>query len=88
MKDILFDRLQFGDLARHLLLTGGDPVDALPYRVGSSEIALSCCWSEEGAAGAAGAPVSGVFRATGVACGTDQPSRGNELAIISLAAPP
>ncbi len=39
MKDILFDRLQFGDLARHLLLTGGDPVDALPYRV---EVERNC----------------------------------------------
>ena len=47
MEKVLFDRLQFGDLARHsllvggelveaahhLLLTSGDPVDALPHRV-------------------------------------------------------
>ncbi len=47
MKDLLFDRLQFGDLARHpvlagrelldvaryMLLSGGDPVDVLPHRV-------------------------------------------------------
>jgi len=88
VKDILFDRLQFGDLARHLLLTGGDPVDALPYRVEVERNCVKLLLVGRGAAGAAGAPVSGVFRATGVACGTDQPSRGNELAIISLAAPP
>jgi|GraSoi2013_115cm_1033766.scaffolds.fasta_scaffold167095_2 hypothetical protein len=31
--DVLFNRLQFGDLPRHLFLTGGDPVDALLHRI-------------------------------------------------------
>src|SRR5229473_3796383 len=54
----------------------------------SSDIASSCCWSGNGAAEAVGAIMSGLFCVTGAACGTDQPSRGNELAIVLLAASP
>src|SRR5258707_11698488 len=31
VKDVLFDLLQFGDLARHLLLAGREPLDAVHY---------------------------------------------------------
>src|SRR5712671_2769041 len=31
VKDVLLGRPQLGDLARHLLLTGGELVDALPH---------------------------------------------------------
>src|SRR6266853_4088387 len=48
----------------------------------SSDIALSCCGSKEGATS------SGAFCATGSACGVNQPSCGYEFAIISRAASP
>jgi hypothetical protein len=31
VKDVLFDLLQFGDLARHMLLAGREPLDAAHY---------------------------------------------------------
>jgi hypothetical protein len=51
----------------------------------STEIALSCCGSKEGATGAI---VSAAFCATGSACGANQPSSGYEFAIIARAALP
>src|SRR5258708_33761913 len=51
----------------------------------SSDIALSCCGSKEGATSAI---VSGTFCATGSACGANQPSCGYEFAIMARAAAP
>src|SRR5882672_5530992 len=51
-----------------------------------SDIALNCCTSGEGVAGAVGATMSGAVWAT--ACGANQRSCGDALAIISLATSP
>src|SRR5712691_644575 len=54
----------------------------------TNDISLICCSSGEGVEGGAGATLSEAIRAWGAACGAHQPSCGDELAIISLAASP